>query len=142
MLDQNGTDVLEASPLPDRAELKMNLLILHLSIMSFLGEDLAIQSALEQFSAMTSEQLDFDVEYYSRHWIFDKLEHGGLEVALKTINVRHRLSLVDLARAMLRSRDEADRQHKQALVLSLNGRDDDARTAALSAVTALRVAGP
>jgi len=142
VLVQDGAALLETVPGPARAELRMNLAILRLRVANFLDEDEAILQVLQELGAMAADQPDFDLEYYRRHRIFDELEQGHPDVALKTIEVRYALAQVNPARSALRAWDEADRQRRQARVLASCGRDAEARTAALAAATALRTAGP
>ncbi|NBF08576.1 hypothetical protein [Pseudomonas sp. Fl4BN1] len=142
VIDQDGDALLQATHQPAQAELKMNLAILRLRIASYLDDESTLLEVLEQLNQMATQTLDFDVEHYRRYRIFDELEQGSAEVALKTIDVRYALTLVNPARAALRAWDAADQHRRRARVLAAHEREDEARSAALDAVNAVRTASP
>ncbi|WP_339070077.1 hypothetical protein WIN67_22800 [Pseudomonas idahonensis] len=142
VIAEDGHALLQAVHEPARAELMMNLAILRLRIASYLDDDATLLEVLEQLNQMATQTLDFNVEHYRRYRIFDELEQGRLEVALKTIEVRYALTLSNPARAALRAWDAADQYQRRARVLAFHDRDEEARSAALEAVNALRTAGP
>lgn len=142
VIDQDGEALLQAMQPSARAELKMNLAILRLRVAHYLDDVPALLEVLEQLQQMATAPLDFDIEHYRRYRIFDELEQGSAEVALKTIEVRYALTLINPARALLRAWDAADQHRRRARVLAFHGRDEEARNAALEAVNAVRTAGP
>ena len=103
VIAEDGHALLQAVHEPARAELMMNLAILRLRIASYLDDDATLLEVLEQLNQMATQTLDFNVEHYRRYRIFDELEQGRLEVALKTIEVRYALTLSNPARAALRA---------------------------------------
>lgn len=142
VIENDGNALLQASPEPARAELLMNLAILRLRVASYLDDDATLLEVLEQLNQMATQTLDFNVEHYRRFRIFDELEGGRLEVAVKTIEVRYALTLSNPARVALRAWDAADQYQRRARVLAYHERDEEARSAALEAINALRSAGP
>ncbi|MCO7612091.1 hypothetical protein NJH83_17805 [Pseudomonas chlororaphis] len=142
VIENDGNALLHASPEPARAELLMNLAILRLRVASYLDDEATLLEVLEQLKQMATQTLDFNVEHYRRFRIFDELEGGSLEIALKTIEVRYALTLGDPARVALRAWDAADQFQRRARVLAYHQRDEEARSAALEAINALRSAGP
>lgn len=142
VIAEDGNALLQAVHEPARAELTMNLAILRLRVASYLDDDATLLEVLEQLNQMATQTLDFNVEHYRRYRIFDELEQGRLEVALKTIEVRYALTLGNPARVALRAWDAADQYQRRARVLAFHDRDEEARSAALEAVNAVRTAGP
>jgi len=142
VVDQDGGALLQATHEPARAELTMNLAILRLRIASYLDDQPTLLEVLGQLEQMATQTLDFNVEHYRRYRIFDDLEGGSCEVALKTIEVRYALTLGNPARVALRAWDAADQYQRRARVLAYHDRDEEARSAALEAVNAVRTAGP
>lgn len=90
---------------------------------------------------MAERSLNFDVEHYRHHHMFEALECGSLEVALKAIEVRYSLATSNPDRATVQAWDMADRLQRRARVLASFNDDEPAREAALEAVAALRTAG-
>lgn len=142
VLDQDGDALLAVVPSTARGELQMNLNILRLRVANFLDQDSEILKVLESLDPTAGAPLDFDIEHYRRHRIFNELEQGSLEVALKTIDARYALTLINPARELLRSWDATDRHRRRSLVLWRHERPEEAREAALEAVSALRASGP
>lgn len=142
VIDGDGDALLQSAQESARAELQINLHILRLQVANYLDDDPALLEVLEQLNQMATQTLDFDVEHYRRYRIFDQLEQGSAEVALKTLEVRYALTLINPERTALRAWDDADRHRRRARVLAYHERDEEARAAALDAINAVRSAGP
>lgn len=141
VLEQDAAALLLTVPGAQQPELNMNLAFLRLRLANYLNEDSAMLEQLEALAAMATQTLDFDVEHYRQHRLFDELECGSLEVALQTIEVRHRLATANPDRVAVQAWDLADRHQRRAGVLAAYEQHEQAREAALHAVTALRTAG-
>ncbi|QBF25668.1 hypothetical protein EXN22_08170 [Pseudomonas tructae] len=142
VLAEDGQALLDAASEDARNELKLNLLVYQLRLDNYLKDEQGLLQALDALQQLSNERLHFDIEQYRRYRIFDDLQHAPLEVALKAIEVRHTLALINPERQALRAWDDADQYRRRAQVLAAHERDEDAREAALSAVAALRTAGP
>lgn len=142
VIDRDGDALLQASGDAARDELQINLDILRLQVANYLDDEPVLLQVLEKLNQMATQTLDFDVEYYRRYRIFDQLEMGSIEVALKTIEVRYALALINPERAALRAWDDADRHRRRALALARHERDEEARAAALDAINVIRNASP
>ena len=116
--------------------------IMRLRLAHFLEDETTLLTVLDALHERVAEPQAFDVEYYRQHRTFDDIEYAGIDVALKAIDVRAALASANPARGALRAWDLADQYQRRARVLARNGRDEEARTAALQAVGALRSAGP
>lgn len=141
VLDQDAAALLLSVPASQQSELKLNLAILRLRLANYLDENSAVVEQLEALAAMATQTLDFDVEHYRRHRLFDELECSSLDVALKTIEVRHSLATANPDRLALQAWDLADQYQRRARVLASYEQHEQARETALHAVTALRAAG-
>lgn len=141
VLADDGQAVIEATPAEARNELKVNLLIYQLRLGNYLKDEPSLLQALDTLQQLTNEPLPFDIEQYRRYRIFDDLQHTTPDVALKAIEVRHNLALINPDRHALRAWDDADQQRRRARVLANHDRDEEAREAALAAIAALRTAG-
>lgn len=142
VLEQDAPAILEALPESARSEPAMNLAIMRLRLAHFLEDETTLLTVLDALHERVAEPQAFDVEYYRQHRTFDDIEYATSEVALKAIDVRAALANANPARGALRAWDLADQYQRRARVLARNGRDEEARTAALQAVGALRSAGP
>lgn len=142
VLEQDAPVILEALPVSERSEPAMNLAIMRLRLANFLEDEPTLLAVLETLHERVAQPLEFDVEYYRQHHTFDDIEYAGVEVALKAIDVRAALANAISERRALRAWDLADQYQRRARVLARNNRDEEARTAALQAVAALRSAGP
>ena len=142
VLEQDAPVILEALPVSERSEPAMNLAIMRLRLANFLEDEPTLLAVLEALHERVAQPLEFDVEYYRQHHTFDDIEYAGVEVALKAIDVRAALANAIPERRALRAWDLADQYQRRARVLARNNRDEEARTAALQAVAALRSAGP
>lgn len=142
VLEQDAPVILEALPVSERSEPAMNLAIMRLRLANFLEDEPTLLVVLEALHERVAQPLEFDVEYYRQHHTFDDIEYAGVEVALKAIDVRAALANAIPERRALRAWDLADQYQRRARVLARNNRDEEARTAALQAVAALRSAGP
>ncbi|UVL30779.1 hypothetical protein [Pseudomonas donghuensis] len=141
VLAEDGQALLEACADDARNELKLNLLVYQLRLANYLKDEEGLLQGLDSLQQLSNERLDFDVEQYRRYRIFDELEHTTLDVALKAIEVRHTLALINPGRHALRAWDDADQHRRRARVLAAHEQDEQAREAALSAIAALRTAG-
>jgi len=141
VLADDGQALIEATPDDARNELKVNLLIHQLRLGNYFKDEQGLLQALDTLQHLTNEPLPFDIEQYRRYRIFDDLQHTTLDVALKAIEVRHTLALINPGRHALRAWDDADQHRRQARVLAAHERDEEAREAALAAIAALRTAG-
>lgn len=141
VLADDGQALIEASTDDARNELKVNLLIYQLRLGNFSKDEQGLLQALDTLQQLTNEPLPFDIEQYRRYRIFDELQHTTLDVALKAIEVRHTLALINPGRQALRAWDDADQHRRRARVLDTHERDEEAREAALAAIAALRNAG-
>ena len=142
VLEQDAPVILEALPVSERSEPAMNLAIMRLRLANFLEDEPTLLAVLETLHERVAQPLEFDVEYYRQHHTFDDIEYAGVEVALKAIDVRAALANAIPERRALRAWDLADQYQRRARALARNNRDEEARTAALQAVAALRSAGP
>ena len=142
VLEQDAPVILEALPVSERSEPAMNLAIMRLRLANFLEDEPTLLAVLEALHERVAQPLEFDVEYYRQHHTFDDIEYAGVEVALKAIDVRAALANAIPERRALRAWDLADQYQRRARALARNNRDEEARTAALQAVAALRSAGP
>ncbi|WP_285415143.1 hypothetical protein [Pseudomonas sp. efr-133-TYG-5] len=140
VLAADGQALIEATPDQARNELKVILLIYRLRLSNYLKDEQGLLTALDALQQLSTEPLPFDLEPHRRHRIFDDLQHATLDVALKAIEVRHTLALVNPGRHALRAWDDADQHRRRARVLATHERDADARDAALAAIAALRTA--
>ncbi|UVL57635.1 hypothetical protein [Pseudomonas sp. B21-035] len=140
VLADDGQALIEATPEEARNELKVNLLIYQLRLCNYLKDEQGLLQALDALQQLSNESLAFDIEQYRRYRIFDDLQHTTLDVALKAIEVRHTLALINPGRHALRAWDDADQHRRRARVLAAHERDEEAREAALAAITALRTA--
>jgi hypothetical protein len=141
VLTDDGQALIAATPGDARNELKVNLLIFQLRLGNYLKDEQGVLLALDTLQQLTHESLPFDVEQYRRYRIFDDLQHATLDIALKAIEVRHSLALINPDRHALRAWDDADQQRRRAQVLAAHERDEAAREAALAAIDAFRTAG-
>lgn len=141
VLADDGQALIEVTPEDARNELKLNLLISQLRLGNYLKDEQGLLQALDTLQQLTSEPLPFDIEHYRRDRIFDDLQHTTLDVALKAIEVRHILALINPGRHALRAWDAADQHRRRARVLAAHERNEEAREAALAAIAALRTAG-
>ncbi|MGF6591705.1 hypothetical protein [Pseudomonas sp. 2835] len=141
VLVDDGQALIEATAEEARNELKVNLLIYQLRLCNYLKDEQGLLLALDTLQQLSNEALAFDIEQYRRYRIFDDLQHTTLDVALKAIEVRHTLALINPGRHALRAWDDADQHRRRARVLAAHERDEEAREAALAAITALRTAG-
>lgn len=141
VLTDDGQALLEATSDNARNELKVNLLIYQLRLGNYFKDEQSLLQALDTLQQLSNEPLPFDIEQYRRYRIFDDLQHTTLDVALKAIEVRHALALINPGRRALRAWDDADQHRRRAQVLAAHERDEEAREAALAAVAALRTAG-
>lgn len=142
VLEHDGQHLLTHCNPAARAELAMSLLLKRLRLAHFLDDEPAMERVLEDIDAMAMVAPDYDVEHYRRARIFDQLEQRSLALALKTIDVRHALTLLNPDRSSLRAWDLADRARRRAWALHVNGEEAHAREVALEGVAALRQAGP
>lgn len=141
VLADDGQALLDATPDDARNELKVNLLIYQLRLGNYFKDEQGLLQALDTLQQLSNERLPFDIEQYRRYRIFDDLQHTTLDVALKAIEVRHTLALMNPGRHTLRAWDDADQYRRRARVLAAHERDEEAREAALAAIAALRTAG-
>lgn len=141
VLADDGQALIEATPVDARNELKVNLLIYQLRLGNYLKDEEGVLQTLDTLQQLTHESLPFDIEQYRRYRIFDDLQHATLDIALKAIEVRHTLALINPGRHAFRAWDDADRHQRRAQVLADHDRDEEAREAALAAIAALRTAG-
>ncbi|MDD1012777.1 hypothetical protein [Pseudomonas rubra] len=142
VLAEDGQALLDAASEDARNELKLNLLVYQLRLDNYLKDEQGLLQALDALQQLSNERLHFDIEQYRRYRIFDDLQHAPLEVALKAIEVRHTLALINPGRQALRAWDDADQYRRRAQVLAAHEQDEQAREAALCAIAALRTAGP
>ena len=142
VLEHDAAALLSSVPDSQQPELTMNLIMLRLRLANYLNDDSALLEQLETLAAMAERSLNFDVEHYRHHHMFEALECGSLEVALKAIEVRYSLATSNPDRATVQAWDMADRLQRRARVLASFNDDEPAREAALEAVAALRTAGP
>ncbi|MEN5198095.1 hypothetical protein ABE525_02610 [Pseudomonas wadenswilerensis] len=141
VLADDGQALIEAAPEDARNELKLNLLVYQLRLDNYRKDEQGLLQSLDTLQQLSNEPLHFDIEQYRRYRIFDELQHATLDVALKAIEVRHTLALINPGRHALRAWDDADQHRRRAQVLAAHERDEEAREAALAAITALRTAG-
>ena len=134
VLEQDAPAILEALPESARSEPAMNLAIMRLRLAHFLEDETTLLTVLDALHERVAEPQAFDVEYYRQHRTFDDIEYATSEVALKAIDVRAALANANPARGALRAWDLADQYQRRARVLARNGRDEEARTAALPLV--------
>ena len=123
VLADDGQALIEATPDDERNELKVNLLIYQLRLGNYFKDEQGLLQALDHLQQLTNEPLPFDIEQYRRYRIFEDLQHATLDVALKTIEVRHTLALINPDRHALRAWDDADQHQRRAQALATHERD-------------------
>ncbi|MDZ4019706.1 hypothetical protein [Pseudomonas sichuanensis] len=142
VLEHDGQRLLEHCDPAARAELSMCLLLKRLRLANYCDDEALLEQLLDQAQAMAQVAPDYDVEHYRRARIFEQLEQRSLALALKAIDARHALTLLNPGRASLRAWDQADRACRRAWALHNHQQQAEAREVALEAVAALRQAGP
>ncbi|WP_109513589.1 hypothetical protein [Pseudomonas ovata] len=141
VLKHDGATLLAALPERRRPEVHLNLLLMRVRVAWFLNEVPAMLEALEALRALVHEPVEYDLERYRDERTLADLENGCLEVALKSIEVRHAMACADPERSALRARDEAERYKREAGIFERHGHPQQACEAALHAVAALAKAG-
>jgi len=140
VIDDDGAALLQVTRPEARANLRFDLLLLHLRIAEFLGEEDAMCGALSKMRALLAEKNSgFDAKPYDRLEMLNRLAWCPiLNVALEAASLRYALNLADERRAAYRAWDEADCQRKRAWAFSRHGQKEEARAAALAAIAALQ----
>ncbi len=137
VLEQDGAALLAAMPARRRPEVHLNLLFMRLRVAWFLDEVPAMLETLTAMGAMVQEPIEYDLERYRGWRTLTDLENDRLEVALKSLEVRHVMGRANPERTALQAWDDADYYQRQARVLDRHDLHQQARDAALQAVAAL-----